>query len=113
MRTKKNRITRRHVGTVSIGILSIAVAFAIGINTSRNVTSDTSMAADVGGSAVVLRGDVNSDGTVDINDAVLLQEFAMHIADPTPAQRKAGDLDGSGDIDALDVLKLLKSLSRK
>ncbi len=114
MRKRHTKITRRQIGTIAVGLMSVIVAFGIGVNTSKDVTHETSEAADVTGSQhATIRGDVNGDGTVDIHDALMLQEFAMRLEDPTPDQRKAGDLNDNGDIDELDVLMLLKSLSRR
>ncbi|MCR4646077.1 MAG: hypothetical protein K5695_11850 [Oscillospiraceae bacterium] len=55
------------------------------------------------GSEERLTGDVNADGTFDVLDLVLLQEWLLAIPDVTLDDPDAGDLDGNEALDVFDL----------
>jgi len=65
--------------------------------------------ADIGAVEMELpfgKGDVNSDGVIDLLDVVLCQQIASGLVHGTAAQRAAADVDDDGDVDADDVMIL-------
>ena len=61
--------------------------------------------------AASLRGDVNTDGDVNIADAFALQKYLLTFTDTLP-DWQAGDMDGNGRLNAVD-LTLLKQVLMK
>ncbi len=59
-----------------------------------------------------VQGDLNADGVCSTADAVLLRKWLLGIPDTALADWRAGDLDGSGSLNAAD-LTLLKRLLLK
>ena len=57
--------------------------------------------------AAAVRGDLNADGAVNADDAVMLQAWLLTAADAEPAAPDAGDCNGDGRLTAAD-LSLLK-----
>jgi hypothetical protein len=55
----------------------------------------------------LLRGDVNEDGTVDVADVVLLQQYLLREETLTETQWTAGDMTRDSKLNVLD-LELLK-----
>lgn len=55
-----------------------------------------------------LKGDVNSDGAVDIADLVLMCKHILSESPMTAEQAKFADLDGDGRIDVFDMIALRK-----
>lgn len=53
-------------------------------------------------------GDVNGDGNVTVNDALLALQAAVGKITFTEDQVKAGDVDGSGSIAVSDALLILQ-----
>ena len=56
-----------------------------------------------------LKGDVDADGDVDIDDAIMLQQWLLAVPDATLNDWRAGDLCQDGRIDVFDLC-LLKRL---
>ena len=61
----------------------------------------------------VIKGDVNADGAFNITDAVLLQKWLLTDPDAEPADWLAGDLDGNGILNAVDLSLMKKELLRR
>lgn len=57
---------------------------------------------------VVLYGDVNGDGTVDISDVMLLAKYYSGVRELTDRQLAAADVNGDGAVDVLDVTLLIE-----
>lgn len=57
-----------------------------------------------------LYGDVNTDGTVDISDLVLVQKFILGKIDLTAEQRIRADMDADGFIDAFDTAFIRRAI---
>ncbi|MBR3381774.1 MAG: hypothetical protein IKG85_01875 [Clostridia bacterium] len=56
-----------------------------------------------------LAGDVNGDGSVSAQDALLVLRFAMSLVSLTPEQQAAGDVNGDGAANASDALLILRT----
>ena len=54
-----------------------------------------------------LQGDVNSDGSINILDIVLIVNFAIYIEEPTDSQFWASDINGDGLINILDIVQVV------
>ncbi len=69
---------------------------------------------NVGTSAVIYElGDVNLDGVLNINDATLIQKYAVGLEQFTAQQISVGDVDGNGVVNVMDatcVQKLINQL---
>ena len=51
-------------------------------------------------------GDVDLDGTLDINDVTLIQKYVAHIVTFTDTQRLVADVNGDGKISIEDATAL-------
>ena len=52
-------------------------------------------------------GDINSDGSIDILDVVLIVNIILGVLEPSEAQLIAGDLNLDGVINILDVVQIV------
>ena len=57
---------------------------------------------------VLLLGDVNNDGAVRSNDAILSLRFAAGLQEPTEDEKWAADMNGDGEIKADDAILILR-----
>lgn len=53
-------------------------------------------------------GDIDDDGVIDVNDALLTLKIAAGVIIPTPEQEVRADIDADGVVDVNDALKVLK-----
>ncbi len=53
-----------------------------------------------------ISGDINSDGTVDINDAVLLQKYLLSAESFSAQQFEAADVNNDGSVDVFDMVSM-------
>ena len=61
----------------------------------------------------VLLGDVNSDGYVDLSDAIMVTYYSLHVV-PASFNAAAADMNGDGEIDLSDAIVIIyKSLGVK
>ncbi|HAG14159.1 MAG TPA: hypothetical protein DCG49_09895 [Ruminococcus sp.] len=60
-----------------------------------------------------IKGDVNADGAFNITDAVLLQKWLLTDPDTELADWRAGDSDGNGKLNAIDLSLMKKDLLRR
>ena len=59
---------------------------------------------------VVMAGDVNGDGEVDLSDAIMVTYYSLHVA-PDNFNEAAADMNGDGEIDLSDAIIIIyKSL---
>ncbi len=58
-------------------------------------------------------GDVNHDGEIDAQDALLVLQQAVNKVQLDPAQRIAADVDGNGKLNAVDALLILQKAVNK
>jgi antitoxin component of MazEF toxin-antitoxin module len=59
-------------------------------------------------SGEVLKGDLNGDGAVKSNDAVIALRISAGLLEPTPQQLLAGDMNNDGNIRSNDALIILR-----
>ena len=57
-----------------------------------------------------IKGDVNKDGKLSTEDAVLMQKWLIGSSDSSLADWKAGDFTGDGVIDVFDLIEMRKTL---
>jgi|GEM_PF-1760944 len=62
-----------------------------------------------GGAPPLLKGDVNGDGAIRVNDAQIALRIAVNIITPTPQQAQAADVNGDGKVNVQDVILILKA----
>ncbi len=100
---------RRIAVVASFTTLCCLLAFVIGLQTSGNVrTFDRTQAAITDSSA--LRGDIDGDGTVSVQDAIAILERADGLEVPTSEEIRRGDVDGDYKLTVKDALRVLRSL---
>ena len=58
----------------------------------------------------MLKGDVNNDGVVDVNDAVLLQKWLLVVTDTHLANWKAANLYEDGRLNVFDLCLMKRML---
>ncbi len=93
----------------SFTTLCCLLAFVIGLESAGNVrTFDRTQAALT--DTASLRGDVDDDGTVDIQDAILVLERADGLETATAEEIRKGDVDGDYKLTVKDALRILRSL---
>lgn len=60
-----------------------------------------------------LMGDLNSDGKVNVSDAVLLQKWLLGVQNTEIKDWQAGDLNGNGILDVFDLVLMRKEIIKK
>lgn len=63
------------------------------------------------GTGEVIRGDVNGDGAVKIDDATTIQRYLAKYVTLTDAQLKAADINGDGQVSISDSTEIQKFLA--
>ena len=56
------------------------------------------------------KGDLNGDGRVTLQDAILILQFAVAIGIPTDLQRAAADMNSDGRLNILDATLVLRKV---
>jgi hypothetical protein len=80
---------------------------------SANCKYQTEVANATAMFQVVLRGDINRDGTVDIFDAIILAgHYNEHLPWLHPAIDPKADLNGDGEIDIYDAIILAANFGK-
>ena len=104
--SKKKIVTHRHLrALVPLSLLVVVASFSAGMRTSGSIqTIEWSSATDA------MRGDMTSDGTVDIDDVIVLLEIAQGYRQPTPDEL-AADPNADGRIGVDDAIRVLRTLS--
>ena len=107
----------RLVRTLGFGTLCSLSAFVIGMQTAGEVhTVDTIEAAaqvqsnDSSG-RVPLKGDIDADGILTVDDALRIHTFTEGYETPTPDDIRRGDMDGDFELTSKDVGRALYALS--
>lgn len=75
---------------------------------SRMQNGDLSLIARFSGGEA-LPGDVNGDGAVTAEDAILALRCAMHLIELTDEQLSVGDVDGNGTLNITDAIIILRT----
>lgn len=97
---------RRNAKLLALSMLCLVSSFAIGIKSAGEVQPFTIIEA--GG--MTQAGDVDENGTVDLQDVILILEFTKGYSVPSPEQLKA-DPTGDGQFTVDDALRILSTLS--
>jgi len=63
------------------------------------------------GNYACIKGDVNADGSVESNDAILALRISTGHAVPTPQQKCSADMNSDGEIRADDAIIILRNLA--
>jgi parallel beta-helix repeat protein len=61
--------------------------------------------------AICVKGDVNSDGDVKSNDAILILRISAGLMTPTPQQQCAADMNDDGKVGANDAILILRKVA--
>ena len=56
-----------------------------------------------------VKGDLTGEGNSNSNDAKLLSRYLMNDTQLTDAQYAAGDVNGDGAVNSIDILKIAKN----
>ena len=59
----------------------------------------------------IVIGDVDGDGTVNINDATMIQKYVAELVTLTPDRLKAADTNGDGDVNINDATQIQKFIA--
>ena len=92
--------------TLAIVISSMTVAFVLGVETSGDVQPVVNQTRAGG---AVLEGDINGNGVLDIDDAVLVLELARGDRTPQPKEL-AADPNQDFSFTISDAIQILKTL---
>ena len=98
----------------TFGAVCTLAAFVVGIETAGDVHPvDRSQAAvqDESAFRVPVKGDLDDNGELTVDDAILLLEFIEKSESPTAVQRTLGDIDGDFSLTSRDLLRLLHTIS--
>ncbi len=110
----RSLLTARSLQTLSLGTLCAIGAFTMGMETAGDVhpfaKSQAALEAFMT-PGTELRGDVNSNGAIDSEDAYLLYQFTQNLEMPTSAQLRAGDTDRDLQLTGKDLGYVLRQLS--
>ncbi len=92
---------RKYAGISTLGAASIASSFFLGIQSVGEVQPFTLIEA-----GTVLAGDMNEDGFVNVEDAIIILEVSEGYQDATPEQLLA-DPNDDGVLTVSDALHIL------
>jgi Dockerin type I domain len=105
MKTSQKLFNRQALSVLTLGMVSIATSFAIGMHTTDSVQPFTLIEA--GGNAV--RGDINADTVVNQKDVLLILEMVAEYTPVTPEAYNA-DPNQDGKITIDDAITILQEL---
>ena len=78
-------------------------------DTETDTETDTDTESDTETDKDILYGDVNGDGKVTARDSMIVQRYAIKLAQLTDEQIKVADVDRNGKVNAKDALYILRS----
>lgn len=96
----------RLLQVTTVGLVTVGVAFIMGLRTSDSVRTIASIEA---GTALG-DGDFDGNGTLEIEDAIRALEIVHGYAEPTPNDLRA-DPNGDGIVTIDDALHILQALA--
>ena len=62
---------------------------------------------------IMIQGDVNGDGTIDIIDVVFVINFILQMNVPTPEELERADMNGDGELNIVDVIVIVNEILRE
>ncbi|MCK5018442.1 MAG: hypothetical protein KAS32_15390, partial [Candidatus Peribacteraceae bacterium] len=96
----------RNLQIYALGIVAVVSAFSFGIHSAGEVRP----AALIEAGSVQLAGDMNQNGKVDIQDAIIILEITQGYRDASATQLHA-DPNGDRQLTVDDALRILATLS--
>lgn len=110
---KKHSFSFRHWQSIALGTVCAIGAFAVGLETAGNVQpfQHSEAALEMTSGNAPLRGDINENGTLDVEDASMILAIAENLETATPEQVRRGDTDGDLVLTTKDALRVLHVLS--
>lgn len=117
--TSKKKLFRRGLALVLVGMtalttvpMSSAVSPPIdqyvmgqpGVSALNIDTDDT----DISTETSLVLGDVNSDGKINLEDAIMVQKYALSINDFTESHKLCADVNEDSNVNTLDAIYILK-----
>ena len=91
--------------TESIGLYSVEVTSETGISKKIPVVNLIEVL-----DSDVIKGDINSDGTVDISDLVILEKYILCSEKITEKQFSIADINNDGSVDSFDMVLLRQTI---
>ena len=98
--------SRRNRRVLALGVACIVSSFAIGIQSVGEIQPVTLIEAG----SVQQAGDMDGNGSIDIQDAISVLEIAQGYKEATPDQLRA-DPNGDGQLTVDDALRILATLA--
>jgi hypothetical protein len=96
---------RRNMQIFALGLVAVVSSFAIGVQT----TGDVQPVSLIRAGSIQLSGDMNEDGSISVQDALIILEIAQGYTRPTPSQIMA-DPNGDGNLTVDDAIRVLSGL---
>lgn len=93
---------------IGAGILAVSIVPVFANVAIESVSDQVSESKPSTTDPVALKGDVNGDGEIKLEDAQLALKFALDLLAPTDKQKAAADVDGNGEIELKDAQKILR-----
>ncbi|MDR0913871.1 MAG: dockerin type I repeat-containing protein, partial [Oscillospiraceae bacterium] len=93
-------------------LLTVAMVFGMFTIAIPSATADDGKIQAPKASSIILRGDADNGGSVNIADVTKIQKYLAHIDDLTETQKVAADVNGSGTVEIADATEIQKFLAQ-
>jgi hypothetical protein len=103
--TSKRKTHPYGMQVIALGTLCVASSFAVGIRTAGDVQT----VAPTSAGELQMTGDMNNDGRLGTEDAIIILEIAQGYTEATPEQLQK-DPNGDGQITVDDAVRLLHDI---
>lgn len=116
MQKKQKRISAKTLRTIGLGIFCAIGAFGMGIETAGDLhpfAHSEAALQELMFDGTPLRGDVNGNGRLDVDDADILYQIATGLIPGSPDAIRRGDTDGDLRITSKDLGYVLHQLSQQ
>ena len=100
-------LQRMNPRLILLGAVCVAASFTVGIHT----TADLQPISLIEAGSLQISGDLDGNGSVELNDAIVALEIVRGYREASPEQLKA-DPNEDGSISVDDALSILSTLSR-
>lgn len=94
-----------HEGRLTVAAGETAQTLTV---TAASVADPGKIGTSVVNVSAVLYGDLNGDGKITVQDAILLLRSIVGLTKLTPAEKTAADVDGSGAVNVADAVLILR-----